>query len=260
LSESRAMFNCCVGAPEEVIEESAALIGTDENVAPPADVIKQAEVPPPAAAEEPNPNEAMAEEETKKEEPKEEPKKEEKAAAPAPPPLPSQNFQVLLDTTKDTIGMLTDHRCGSLSIVDVFGGTSLKHNEASPLELHMRPNDFLVRVNGKTTPEGMLQELAAKGKKTVDVQHPAPIVITVKKDGKPLGLKLAFVSSSSSVGITEVMDGACLEYNRTVEDHLQVKNGDRILTVNGASLDVSKMVQNLKTEERVELTLARLSP
>jgi len=67
------------------------------------------------------------------------------------------------------------------------------------------------------------------------------------------------VPASTTISISELMDGAVTEYNKTAAEDVQIKVKDRILSVGDVVGDAGKMVAALKEGETLELTIARLT-
>jgi len=72
-------------------------------------------------------------------------------------------------------------------------------------------------------------------------------------------MRLAYVPAGTTISISELMDGAVTEYNKTAAEDVQIKVKDRILSVGDVVGDAGKMVAALKEGETLELTIARLT-
>jgi len=133
----------------------------------------------PEPAEEEKQQEQVVTEKQKEEVAMQEPEQE---AAPNTETVPTtSNFEVELDVTQDSLGLVADIRGGTMNIAKIEGGAVVKYNQSVAAEKQVQLNDFIVEVNGKSDPESMAQELTVQGALRLKVQRVVPFKISLSK-------------------------------------------------------------------------------
>lgn len=78
----------------------------------------------------------------------------------------------------------------------------------------------------------------------------------VKNHGKVLGLKLD-TQDGKTPYVTDVEDGPCSEYNKTAKHERQLRKGDFIIAVNNTKDNSNKMLEQIKKDEQLVLSIKR---
>eukprot|EP00405_Crypthecodinium_cohnii_P018368 CAMPEP_0206453366 /NCGR_PEP_ID=MMETSP0324_2-20121206/20500_1 /ASSEMBLY_ACC=CAM_ASM_000836 /TAXON_ID=2866 /ORGANISM="Crypthecodinium cohnii, Strain Seligo" /LENGTH=249 /DNA_ID=CAMNT_0053923637 /DNA_START=252 /DNA_END=998 /DNA_ORIENTATION=- len=156
-------------------------------------------------------------------------------------------FEVFLRRS-GRLGMAVERKGTTLCLVRyVEGGTLDLYNKQAPADKRMRPFDFIVQINGQSTPDEMLEEVKEPEKNlSMRILRPRPFPVTLHKDGKPLGVALSFQPGSCLVEIQELKPGVAKEYNRTCPSDRRLEVGDLVVQANGASADPEKIIQEVK--------------
>lgn len=261
------MFGCCaafdggtvetdhgVTASEvKVIKQEPAVADKQERAV--ADHPLSKEVP--KKEEEPKREQAAviahppATEDPKKEESKHEPKLQE--------PLHGQVETFDLVMQKDgALGVSLDVKSYGLTIAKLGEGSFAKQNAKSSKKAQQ--HDVILKVNGQVGKDAILNELkSCNGQVTFTIARVPLVEINISKNGKPLGAGLAYQSASSSIDIKEIRDGALMDYLASAAAHLQISSGDAIVSVNGTSSSLEKMVEVIMKSSDLNMQVCRFS-
>jgi len=173
---------------------------------------------------------------------------------------PPRTIELTLDRAEGNIGIVTDLRASTLMLTGIGPGTLQKHNESSDASLQVRVNDFILQVNDKTDPEEMAEEMMSQTKLKLKVQRVVPFKAVVAKAGKPLGLRLAYHSTATTVGVTDIGAGAIQDYNTNALPDKQIQPNDRIMSVDGVMGHAEDMLKAMKGKDLIVLMVARVCP
>ena len=156
-------------------------------------------------------------------------------------------------------GLTVDVWPSHLQVVSVSGGSAEAYNASSFVDARILPNDFIVMVNGTTKPLEMKKKLSCDAAVAIKVVHPSSLVVKMDKGGSTLGMKLAIHEKSGScLCIDQIEEGAAQKYNSGKDAESQLASGDLIASVNGVDGVATKMIEEIRSSEVVELAVLRL--
>lgn len=155
--------------------------------------------------------------------------------------------------------MVLDVTSSGLQILDIGVGEVQKYNLTQPMGQQVKEGDIIVKINACTKPLDMLSVLANEKRLAMQVARPEMVNITVDKANQVLGLGLRYTAGSRCMEVTEISDGAIQEYNDRVERKLRVLPSDLIWGVNGVSTTIGEMLHELRSSQRVCLSLLRVT-
>lgn len=170
--------------------------------------------------------------------------------------------EFLVSVTKDTVGtgLEVESIRGMLLVSRVKKGPVSAWNErhADNPEVHVKPGDRIVKVNGKQGDDEMLiAEVRGSSSLTMLVRRAHQFNVTVEKNGKELGM--AVVGGNVNLDmlkISALREGVIDRWNKSNPD-LEVRIEDRIVVVNGVSGDPNDMIETMQQNQRLEMTLIR---
>mmetsp|Transcript_133460 Transcript_133460/g.333153 ORF Transcript_133460/g.333153 Transcript_133460/m.333153 type:complete len:258 (+) Transcript_133460:80-853(+) len=254
------MFLCCCANDDGKPIEEAKAIGTLERMT----VRPQEESREAPAKDSPRPPQAA------ELEAKEEKAKMVDPPAPAPEPVKaeeigateqSEAYYYEVEIVKGTggLGMKMDFKDSGLNVAEIVTGASVdKHNASASPQHIVAVGDYICEVNDKAdTSQVMVGKLKAEKVLKLRMFRPATFHIKLQKDGSPLGLDLKFQQDSTSLDVKAISKGIAEDYNATAPPELQIRVQDVIKSVNGNTLDVKKMIDELKTATQLDLVMFR---
>lgn len=149
----------------------------------------------------------------------------------------------------------------TLVVQKVRRGVLLGHNVCSMPFDSVFAHDLILEVNGTREPKEMLNQLKLSSQ-TLNMKlcHPSHVKIEVEKGDRELGLRLHCHSAGASLlEVLEIYPGAVEYRNSTTSDAKErIRPLDFIASVNGITLDVQKMIEELKVSRTLQLKLLRL--
>eukprot|EP00439_Symbiodinium_sp_Y106_P036029 s2948_g4.t1 len=148
-------------------------------------------------------------------------------------------------------------------IVGIMPGVLKDFNDANPA-LSLEAYDRIEAVNGETGEPSKLYkamtsavEDLTKGKFTLKICRPRKFTASITKTGEPLGTQLNFKVSSAGIVVTRVSHGGLISKHNEQNPSSQILPGDRVGAVNGSHLKGGAMVDSLKKEPNLNLTVYR---
>lgn len=186
-------------------------------------------------------------EEAKKEAPKEEPK----------PHVSVETFDLFV--RKDVpLGLVLDDKPHGLTITNLGRGAFAAYSTKASKKA--QPHDIILKVNGKAGKDAIMDEVkSCSGQVIFTIARPPVVEVTISKNGKLLGMELSFAPMSMSIDIKGICDGALKDYLASAGAHVQIASGDCILSVNGISGDLEKMVAVMKESNDLKMQVSRAS-
>merc|ERR1711920_501066 len=92
----------------------------------------------------------------------------------------------------------------------------------------------------------------------ITVKKSSQTILTIPRNGKKLGLNLAYSESKPYMVVKGILDGAVKEYNSKALANKQLKVPSRIIKVDGACGDGIELFKKLEgSSESVELTVTQ---
>lgn len=145
-----------------------------------------------------------------------------------------------------------------LVVKAVTGGLAEKWNSLSSSSEVIKPRDRIVSINGTT---GVNTELLAILKEemnqiSITLQHPEEFEVRLQRSGD-YGVKLVYKKASLGLLIKEVYDSGSFNQWNKHNVNKQILPYDRIVAVNGCAGTPSELVQKMKEEITLILTLLR---
>lgn len=93
----------------------------------------------------------------------------------------------------------------------------------------------------------------------IGLDRPRAVQVTLVKPGM-LGIKLDFEATSAGCVVEEVLpEGLVTKWNATRPESERVRKGDRVVKINGEPYLGSKMLEVMKQEDRLDLTVLKYS-
>lgn len=93
----------------------------------------------------------------------------------------------------------------------------------------------------------------------IGLDRPRAVQVTLVKPGM-LGIKLDFKATSAGCVVEEVLpEGLVTKWNATRPESERVRKGDRVVKINGEPYLGSKMLEVMKQEDRLDLTVLKYS-
>jgi len=172
------------------------------------------------------------------------------------PAGPPQEFNVKIENDpKDKKkvkmqGLECDDADGkTLYVTKVNQGPFANYNKSADVNSQLRLGDFIMSVNGKEgDAKAMMEELKTKTDFEVKAVRAEEIIVAIdKKDAKmPLGIELPKKPMGNALLIAKLGDGPFKEWNDTHGgEHQKVYEGDRIMSVGGASGQATTLQKKL---------------
>jgi len=148
-----------------------------------------------------------------------------------------------------------------IHVQKVEAGPFQSYNSGVAEDKALKPDDFIVVVNGKTETADMVEELKTADRVVVQVQRPSALTVRIKKRGDKMGISLRYQDHVSTVVLISQLEtsGAVPDYNAATEKKNRVKVFDFIKAVNGSSGSVDEVVRATKSSETLYISLLRLS-
>mmetsp|Transcript_6312 Transcript_6312/g.15018 ORF Transcript_6312/g.15018 Transcript_6312/m.15018 type:complete len:215 (+) Transcript_6312:39-683(+) len=149
-----------------------------------------------------------------------------------------------------------------LLIVGFFDGVLSKYNEKFPRQA-IRKFDKITAVNGKVGNANDLRRImvSAIADETLEtlaltLRRPVEFEVCVRRPG-PLGIQVNYTDLLGGVLITKVVpDGLVDRWNaENLEEGKSVSAGDRIIALNNSELRGDDLVDKLKNDEELRLTV-----
>lgn len=163
-------------------------------------------------------------------------------------------FIVRVDKTNQKLGMKLDIAVPNHTIVlSLADGLIADWNHMNP-ELAVLPDDQLVKVNGEEGEGKAFEDKLKNASGTLELTFKRPVhsTFSLNKDGKPLGLSLRVTLGTMALGIVAIKDEGAWKACEGVED---VQVNDRVVMVNGVRDSSEKMIEVIKTQEALDLSI-----
>lgn len=147
---------------------------------------------------------------------------------------------------------------GLLTVANVGDGSFAVQNATASKKV--RPHDVIVKVNGKSGYDAMLEEVRlCVGQVTFSIARPPVIEVTISKHGKPLGVGVDYRVDSQSFDIMQIHSGALKDFIASAAPQEQIAVGDCIVSINNISGSCEQMLRTLRASKRVKLRVVRTS-
>ncbi|CAE7229295.1 unnamed protein product [Symbiodinium sp. CCMP2592] len=173
-----------------------------------------------------------------------------------PGPVEGASFVVGVDSAPDgtPLGLTFDFMdAGACIVANVSKGSLIDawNSKCTPNEM-VCARDRLLQVNGTgaAASEVVAQKLAAalhkdRAHALLKFQHPVVSKVSIKKGAGTLGLNLHYAAENPLGGlcVKSIAEGV------VKANSLNIKEGDRIMDVNGQDLDTSTMLQKIRDLE-----------
>lgn len=150
-----------------------------------------------------------------------------------------------------------------LVIVDIGTGSFEKQNALAVVKA--RPFDCMVKVNGKVKPNSILRELqSCTGEVTFTFAHLQTFEVRLSRNDRPVGANLTYQEESTLLDIREIRSGVLKNHNKNASNHVKVKPGDVIVSVNGVTgkygtaWSCNKLVECLRNEDELTVLVGRI--
>jgi len=128
------------------------------------------------------------------------------------------------------------------------------YNLHAPDGFRIQAGDYILSVNNVIGIEPMLDILGRKLEADVLVVRPVEVRVTVKKNGKPLGLELKYLKRpDTTLFVSEISKGDAVD-----ESGVDLRAGDRIVKVNGLT-SFADMAAELMKGDAVDIVVWRAS-
>jgi len=115
--------------------------------------------------------------------------------------------------------------------------------------------DKIIEVNGISgNSTQILQTLKSSSRLDLQLQRSQLVQVSLDLAGKDLGLSIVAAPRSATVMVKTVLPGAISEWNALNWDE-QVKEGDRIYMVNGKYQNLNKVLEGLRKNDRLEMSV-----
>jgi len=167
-------------------------------------------------------------------------------------------FVVEIVKDSDGAGLEIESIASMLLVAKLKRGPIRVWNQTRDPELCVRAGDRIVSVNGVEAEGNMLiEELRKDLHLRLVLRHPKEFKVSVDKGGKELGMCVVGGNAKlDMLKISALKEGAVDDWNKVNVDN-EVIIGDRITAVNSVMGDPQKMLAELKSKERLELTIIR---
>lgn len=158
---------------------------------------------------------------------------------------PNAPFDVVVEHAEGTsLGLSVDTMCPyHLEINEVHEGLIRKYNQGAPPGKAVKEGYFVVGTRGNLAQrDEILVYMKQAGQISLRIAPNDEFSCSMAKSGK-VGLFLLVEPKCRSLLVKKVSPGSVEDYNVTVPDDMQVKEGDRIVEVNGIRGDCDKMLE-----------------
>lgn len=125
------------------------------------------------------------------------------------------------------------------------------YNASVAEEVRIRPGDYLVEVNGAKGAKAMAYVMKSNSVLNIIIKRPQIFELSIAKTGKPLGLGMKFSPQGTCLLVEDIGIGAVKEAGH------DVRAGDRITAVCGATGPQQKLLSRLKASDPVILRISR---
>lgn len=150
-----------------------------------------------------------------------------------------------------------------LVIVDIGTGSFGKQNALAVVKA--RPFDCMVKVNRKVKPNSMLRELqSCTGEVTFTFSHLQTFEVRLSSNNQSVGVNLTYQEESTLLDIRKIRSGVLKNHNKNAANHVKVKLGDVIVSVNGVTgkygtaWSCNKLVECLRNEDELTVLFGRI--
>mmetsp|Transcript_33026 Transcript_33026/g.61911 ORF Transcript_33026/g.61911 Transcript_33026/m.61911 type:complete len:228 (+) Transcript_33026:50-733(+) len=150
-----------------------------------------------------------------------------------------------------------------LLVVTIAPGLIQDFNAKNPA-LALKPFDRIQAVNGESAEPAKLYEAmtssaesTSAGSLKLEICRPRAFSAKIVKTGEPLGTQLNFKVSSAGIVVTRVSPGGLISKWNETNPGSEILPGDRVGALNGNALKGGAMVEGLKKESEVNLTVYR---
>lgn len=166
-------------------------------------------------------------------------------------------FQVDVCRDLGGIGLEFEQVKDSLLIAKVTPGPVKHWNEDHNDELHLivMPGDEVISVNDRSgSSHDLLLSLSKGDHFCIKLRHPRSYQVKLEKHGRPLGISLLSGEDKlDQLKVKTIGAGAADAWNKSNPERV-IRNGDRIIEVNGISGDSGAMLKELKEQQFLCMT------
>merc|ERR1712217_968183 len=132
-----------------------------------------------------------------------------------------------------------------------------KYNASCTARQRIEAGDYIAMVN-RMQNDKMLDSLQLDEQFEITVKKSTEHTLTIPKNGRKLGLNLAYSEGKDYVIVKGILDGAVKDYNSQALANKQLKVPSRIVKVDGATGDGIELFKKLQEAgDEVELTITQ---
>ncbi|CAE8707296.1 unnamed protein product [Polarella glacialis] len=139
-------------------------------------------------------------------------------------------------------------------------GAADSWNSTCPEGLKIAALDRVVSVNGKPveSSKDMVAVIKKGARFELILKHPVLSEINVKKNGKSMGLKMIYTSTSKGLVVKSVLEtGLMKEWNDAAPAETKLSKSDRIIKVNSKDGGAQLLLEELKSAEEIKMVVAK---
>mmetsp|Transcript_99665 Transcript_99665/g.121884 ORF Transcript_99665/g.121884 Transcript_99665/m.121884 type:complete len:234 (+) Transcript_99665:65-766(+) len=170
-------------------------------------------------------------------------------------PMGGQKLGLEMDTTAAAKAQ------GGLMVKGIQAGAVQAFNERFPKQA-IKIYDNVMKVDEVSTTKEMKAKISSSSPPEtmkISLDRPRAVQVTLVKPGM-LGVKLDFKANSAGCVVEELMsEGLVTTWNAYQPESDRVRRGDRIVEINGKAYEGAQMMEVLKKEFRLELTVLKFS-
>jgi len=160
-----------------------------------------------------------------------------------------------------TIGIALDPWSTGVQVTAIRSGSSAEAYNLQAREEHeIRPDDFVLAVNGGRNVVPLLEDCKLDSSVELRICRPARLAIRLAKGPhQQWGLSMGIHTKSRCMMVKDLLGGAIQEYNQQAEGPARLRAGDFVQMVNGIAGSASDIAEEFRTAVVAELIVLRLS-
>lgn len=188
------------------------------------------------------------------------PSDEEHEDSVSPEPLGPGEFLIEILKDAEGAGLEIESINGKLLVAKLKKGPMMTWNQehSDDPERMVLPCDRIVRVNGTESDSNkLIDELKNDQRLKIVMRHAKRFNVCVERNGSELGMCVIGGNVKlDMLKISALRDGVVNNWNNT-QPESAISAGDRIISVNGLEGDPEQMLNELRTNNRLDMTLLR---
>lgn len=183
------------------------------------------------------------------------------SVVPAEPLLPPNEYRIFIDKDDDVgAGMVIESIGDMLIVVKIRSGPVQRWNKAHYTEsdLLVRVGDAIVSVNGtEGSSDALLEELQRSNRLVIVMRHSREFQVDIDRTSKDFGICVLMGSEKHDMlKVVARNEGDVDDWNEEHPDR-EVRVGDRIFAVNGIVCEPPKMMAQLRSSKRLQISFIR---